>query len=54
MKLLTIKQIEESDFDDASKKLYIDAMKAGADIVLLGESEDGYDVGIVFMEGVKH
>lgn len=52
--LLTIADIEQSDFDDCSKQIYINAAKQGADIVFLGETRDGYDVSILFTGGLKH
>lgn len=53
-KSLIKEEVMNMNVSQSAKNLYLDAMSQGADIIILNETPDGYDIGMVFSPITKH
>lgn len=53
-KSLTKEEVMNLNVSQSARNLYLDAMSKGADIVILNETSNGYDIGMVFSPITKH
>lgn len=53
MKKLSREDLDKLDLKDDDKIMYYEALKIGAQLYLIEETEDGYDISILFSPDIS-